>query len=173
MSATSAIICLDVAYGVSAAAVAGALIPSWDAERPSRILVRRFDGPSAAYEPGAFYKRELPLLLSMISEFTEPIEPIIIDGYVWLDAETLPGLGAHLFASLGCRVPVIGVAKTRYRNDTWSIPVLRGMSQQPLLITSAGIQAKEAAECVRRLHGDHRIPTILNLVDRAARDGLS
>jgi len=34
-------------------------------------------------------------------------------------------------------------------------------------------QATEAADCVRRMHGDHRIPTILALVDRAVRDGLN
>src|SRR5262245_6077979 len=115
MSTTSALVCLDVAYADTAAAVAGALIPSWDAERPSQILVRRFDGPLATYEPGAFYKRELPLLLSMIGELTEPVEAIIIDGYVWLDADNVVGLGGHLYTSLGYRIPVIGVAKTRYR----------------------------------------------------------
>jgi deoxyribonuclease V len=172
MPTTSAIACLDVAYGDTAAAVAGALIQSWDAEGPSQVLVRRFDSPAASYEPGAFYKRELPLLLSIISEFDQPIEVIVIDGYVWLDANSLPGLGGHLFASLGQRIPIIGIAKTRYRNDTWSIPVLRGASQRPLFVTSAGIQVKEAAECVRRMHGEHRIPTILTLVDGAARDGV-
>ena len=168
-----AIACLDVAYGDAAAAVAGALIKSWDAEGPSQVLVRRLDRPAARYEPGAFYKRELPLLSSIISEFHEAIEATVIDGYVWLDAKSLPGLGGHLFASLGGGTPVIGVAKTRYRDDTWSIPVLRGASKRPLFVTSAGIEAKNAAECVRHMHGHHRIPTILNLVDRAARDGLA
>jgi deoxyribonuclease V len=173
MSARCAIACFDVAYGDTAAAVAGTLIQSWDANRASQTVVRRFDSPPASYEPGAFYKRELPLLLSIIFEFNEAIQLIVIDGYVWLDANSLPGLGGHLFASLGGRIPVIGIAKTRYRNDTWSIPVLRGASQRPLFVTSAGIQVKEAAACVRRMHGDHRIPTILALVDHAARAGLA
>ncbi len=173
MSTICAIACLDVAYADTAAAVAGALIDSWDAKDPSQMRVRRFDSPPESYEPGAFYKRELPLLLLIISEFDQPIEMIIIDGYVWLDANRQPGLGAHLFASLGRRIPIIGVAKTRYRNDTWSIPVFRGASQRPLFVTSAGIQVKKAAEYVRRMHGDHRIPTILTLVDRAAREGLA
>jgi deoxyribonuclease V len=173
MSTTSAIACLDVAYADAAAAVAGALIPSWDAKGASKIVARRFDSTPASYEPGAFYKRELPLLLSIISELGDPIDVIVIDGYVWLSADSQPGLGGHLFASLGRRAPVIGIAKTRYRNDTWSIPVLRGASQQPLFVTSAGIDVKEAAQCVGRMHGDHRIPTILTLVDRAARDALA
>jgi hypothetical protein len=75
-------------------------------------------------------KVELPLLLSFISDFDEPIEGILIDGYVWLDANDLPGLGGHLFSSLGRCIPLIGIAKTRYRNDTWSIPVLRGESRR-------------------------------------------
>jgi deoxyribonuclease V len=74
---------------------------------------------------------------------------------------------------LGGGTPVIGVAKNRYRHDAWSIPVLRGVSKRPLFVTSAGIEAKKTAEYVRQMHGDHRIPTILNVVDRAARDGLT
>ena len=167
------IACLDVAYDSMAAAVAGALIGSWDAQGASQMRVRRCDGPPASYESGAFYKRELPLLLAVIADFDEPIEVIVIDGYVWLDDHDLPGLGGHLFSTLGRCIPVIGIAKTRYRNDTWSIPVLRGESRRPLFVTSAGIQARKAAQCVCRMHGDHRIPTILNLVDRAAREGLA
>jgi deoxyribonuclease V len=167
------IACLDVAYGNTAAAVAGALIHAWDARGASQMLVRRFDKPPAAYEPGAFYKRELPLLLSIIADFDERIRVIVIDGYVWLDASSQTGLGGHLFASLGRGIPVIGIAKTRYGNDTWSIPVLRGASQRPLFVTSAGIEPNKAAECVRLMHGDHRIPTIVSLVDRAARNGLA
>jgi deoxyribonuclease V len=172
MSEHSAIVCLDVAYGDTAAAVAGALVQGWDADSASQMLVRRFEGPPASYEPGAFYRRELPLLLPVVAELATSIGVIVIDGYVWLE-DNRPGLGGHLFASLGCHTPVIGVAKTRYRNDTWSIPVLRGTSQQALFVTSTGIPVTEAAHCVRRMHGDHRIPTILSLVDKAARDGLN
>jgi deoxyribonuclease V len=172
MSKQTTIVCLDVAYGDTAAAVAGALVLGWDADSASQTVVRRFEGPPASYEPGAFYRRELPLLLPVIAELATSVDAIVIDGYVWLE-DNRPGLGGHLFASLGCRIPVIGVAKTRYRNDTWSIPVLRGTSTQPLFVTSAGFQATEAAHCIRRMHGDHRIPTILALVDKAARDGLA
>jgi deoxyribonuclease V len=173
MSSAPAIACLDVAYRSTAAAVACVLISSWDAKGANRTQVRRFDSPAEKYEPGAFYKRELPLLLSIISQLHVEIEVIVIDGYVWLDANSQLGLGGHLFSSLGRRIPVIGIAKTRYRDDTWSIPVLRGESQRPLFVTSAGIEPTKAAECVRRMHGDYRIPTILNLVDRAAREGLA
>jgi deoxyribonuclease V len=173
MSPVRAIACLDVAYSSMAAAAACVMIQSWDAKSANWIQVRRFDSSPERYEPGAFYKRELPLLMPIISEFEDAIEVIVIDGYVWLDTDSQPGLGGHLFSSLGGRIPVIGIAKTRYRNDTWSTPVLRGESQQPLFVTSAGIETKTAAECVCRMHGDYRIPTILAFADRAARKELA
>jgi deoxyribonuclease V len=173
MSLVCAIACLDVAYSSTAAAVACVMIQRWDAQDANRIEVRRFDNPPERYEPGAFYKRELPLLMSIIPEFEDAIEVIVIDGYVWLGANSQPGLGGHLFSSLGRRIPVIGIAKTRYRNDTWSTPVLRGASRRPLFVTSAGIQTKTAAECICRMKGNHRIPTILALADRTAREELA
>jgi len=148
------------------------MIKRWDAKGAGRIEVRRFDGPPENYEPGAFYKRELPLLMSIISEFEDAIEVIVIDGYVWLGANNQPGLGGHLFSGLERRIPVIGIAKTRYRNDTWSTPVLRGESRRPLFVTSAGIHKETAAECICLMHGDSRIPTILALADRTAREEL-
>jgi deoxyribonuclease V len=172
MSPVCAIACLDVAYSSTAAAVACVMIQHWHAKGANRIEVRRFDSPPERYEPGAFYKRELPLLMSIISEFEYAIEIIVIDGYVWLGANDQPGLGGHLFSSLGRRIPVIGIAKTRYRTDTWSTPVLRGESRRPLFVTSAGIQTETAVECVCRMHGGSRIPTILALADRAAREEL-
>jgi deoxyribonuclease V len=173
MSPVCSIACLDVAYSSTGAAAACVMIQRWDAKDANRIEVRRFDGPQERYEPGAFYKRELPLLMSIISEFKDAIEVIVVDGYVWLGADNQSGLGGHLFSSLGHRTPVIGIAKTQYRNDTWSIPVLRGESRRPLFVTSAGIQTNTAAECIRRMHGDHRIPTILALTDRTAREELA
>ena len=131
------------------------------------------EGTPAGYKPGAFYKRELPLLLSILADIEEPVDVILIDGYVWLGANGEPGLGAHLYAHLGSRIPVIGVAKNRYQQDNWSIPVIRGTSQRPLFVTSAGIDPKQAASYVQNMHDAHRIPTILALADRAARDGLS
>jgi deoxyribonuclease V len=170
---SGSILCLDAAYGPTSSSVAGALIDDWDAAEATQMIVRRFDGPPEEYEPGAFYKRELPLLLPIISEVADRVGVIVIDGYVWLGTDDQPGLGAHLFERLGSLIPVIGVAKTPYRDDTWSVPVPRGESKRPLLVTSAGIDKQDAATCIRRMHGDHRIPTILALVDRAARDGLA
>jgi deoxyribonuclease V len=169
---TGLILCLDAAYGAVQAAAAGAVIDGWDAGAAKQVLVRRFESAPETYEPGAFYKRELPLLLPLISDVDAPIGVIVIDGYVWLSNDGLPGLGGHLFASLASRIPVIGVAKTHYRADTWSIPVRRGGSERALFVTSAGMDQEEAAACIRSMHGDHRIPTILAAVDHAARGAL-
>jgi deoxyribonuclease V len=67
---------------------------------------------------------------------------------------------------------VIGVAKTAYAGSTFATPVLRGTSAKPLYVTARGIARDEAARLVRSLHGEHRIPTLLERVDHLAR-GLS
>jgi deoxyribonuclease V len=173
MTVTSEIACLDVAYGDDAAAVACVLIHEWQAASASQTLSRRVRCEPVPYEPGAFYKRELPLLRSIIDELSRPLDAIVIDGYVWLGGNGEPGLGAHLFQSLGPAIPVIGVAKTRYQDDTWSTPVTRGASNRPLFVTAAGIKREVGANAVCRMHGDHRIPTMLRLVDQIARDALA
>jgi hypothetical protein len=66
MSPAWPIACLDVAYSSTAAAVACVMIQHWHAKGANRIEVRRFDSPPERYEPGAFYKRELPLLMPII-----------------------------------------------------------------------------------------------------------
>jgi deoxyribonuclease V len=91
---------------------------------------------------------------------------IVIDGYVWLDAQGNKGLGAHLFELLNCEIPVIGVAKTSFATATNAIEVFRGQSSRPLWVTAIGTNEFDAAKLVRSMHGNHRIPTILTLVDR-------
>jgi deoxyribonuclease V len=110
----------------------------------------------------------LPHLLKVLAEVREPLEAVVIDGYVWLGEEKA-GLGAHLYEALGRSVPVIGVAKTAFHSSL-AVPVLRGQSQRPLFVTAVGVDASAAAECVRRMHGPSRIPTLLNRVDRLCRD---
>jgi deoxyribonuclease V len=163
------IACLDAAYAQTAAGVACVVFTGWDSPEAAATLARYFALTPAAYEPGAFYKRELPLLLDILGAVDRAITTIIIDGYVWLGADARPGLGGILFSALDGKIPVIGAAKTRFRGDTWSVPVLRGKSGRPLFVTAAGVAAQEAAEAIRTMHGEHRIPTMLNRADSAAR----
>jgi deoxyribonuclease V len=160
---------LDVAYTPDAAGVGCVLAEGWTAQAPAAEVARHVPGTPAQYEPGAFYKRELPLLLAVIQGLAVKPAAYVIDGYVWLGPDK-PGLGARLFGQLGSGVPVIGVAKTAFRGDTWSTPVLRGQSQRPLLVTAAGMETAEAAALVSGMHGEHRIPTLLQRADRLARD---
>jgi deoxyribonuclease V len=167
MSALIAI--LDAAYTPDAAGVGCVLAEGWNAPAATAELAKHIPGAPQRYEPGSFYKRELPLLLAMIHGLPERPDAYVIDGYVWLGPGK-PGLGAHLFERLGSGVPVVGAAKTPFRGDTWSALVLRGQSQRPLHVTAAGMDTAEAAALVSGMHGEHRVPTLLRLADRLARE---
>jgi deoxyribonuclease V len=122
----------------------------------------------APYRPGAFFERELPCIRAVLAKNHWPLAAIVVDGYVWLGEQ--PGLGAHLFAALEEKVPVIGVAKNPFR-EAAAIEVVRGDSKKPLYVSAAGMAKEEAAACIRRMHGPHRLPTLLKEVDRLCREG--
>ena len=161
------ILALDVAYTSDAQGYAVALaFAEWAAAVPAATYTALVS-PIAAYEPGAFYKRELPCLLAVLAQVDlGKVNCIVVDGYVTLGAEERPGLGQHLYKALGCRIPVVGVAKTRFAGVAPQVvPVLRGQSQNPLYITSVGLPASEAANLVAGMHGAYRFPTLLKTLD--------
>jgi deoxyinosine 3'endonuclease (endonuclease V) len=103
---------LDVHYLPRHAFAACVLFHAFtDAHETDTRVVRVAD--IAPYEPGAFYKRELPCLLAVLNTVSG-LEVIVIDGYVWLSADGKPGLGARLFEALNSRVAVVGVAKNAF-----------------------------------------------------------
>jgi deoxyribonuclease V len=159
---------LDVAYASDAAGVACLLANSWTTATPAVEISRCFACAPAEYVPGEFYKRELPLLLAVINDLSLRPSMLVIDGYVWLGPTSEPGLGAHLFAALHSATPIVGIAKSRYRDDTWSERVYRGESRRPLYVTAAGCETAKAAALVSGMHGEHRIPTLLQKADRLA-----
>ena len=53
-----------------------------------------------AYQPGQFFRRELPCLLAVLCQL-RPRDVVLIDGYVWLDSLGAPGLGAVFFSGPG------------------------------------------------------------------------
>ena len=69
------------------------------------------------YISGQFYKRELPCILQIFSKVKEPIEVLVIDGYVWLDGKRMPGLGAYLYRALDEQVKIVGVAKNAFKGS--------------------------------------------------------
>jgi len=162
------IACLDVAYHGLEANAAAVLFHSWDDSIGRREIVTRIATP-ADYRPGQFYRRELPCLLALVALIEEPLEVLIVDGYVWLGTGNLPGLGAHLHAALGGATAVIGVAKSRFAGATAAVPVLRGGSQRPLLVTAAGLDVRVAAHYIETMHGRHRLPTLLQRADQLSR----
>jgi deoxyribonuclease V len=164
------IACVDVCYRVSAASAACVLAERWTDERPWHERLARIAAPQP-YEPGRFYLRELPGVLAVLQGVHEPVEVVVVDGYVWLDSRGRRGLGARVHDALGGGVAVVGVAKSPFAGGDFAVRVLRGASRRPLFVTAVGMDAAIAAERVRAMHGAHRIPTLLARADRLARAG--
>lgn len=148
------------------------LAAGWDAADVVGEFSHRA-GPAAEYQPGEFYKRELPLIVSVLAMLPRKPDVIVIDGYVWLGVEGRKGLGAHLHEALRGTGAIVGIAKTKFEGASyWAAEVRRGASESPLFVTAAGVPMATAAADVKRMHGPHRIPTLLARVDRLARDAL-
>jgi deoxyribonuclease V len=162
--------CLDADYRDDKSVVAAVAFSSWDAGSSALETVLDIPGAPADYQPGEFYRRELPCLVELVSSLPAQPTLIIVDGYVWIGPERR-GLGAHLYDALGKVVPVVGVAKNRFdAAGDEAIEVTRGESARPLYVTSVGIEPSQAAAGISRMAGDHRIPTMLKRVDRLCRD---
>ncbi len=97
------ILATDTHYTETVARTAGVMFRDWiDEELVSTHLVEAAE--VADYEPGSFYKRELPLILKLLEAVSPSPTTVVIDGYVQLDAQGRRGLGAHLFDALGGKV---------------------------------------------------------------------
>ena len=167
MTVTTRFGATDVHYPPSGGGHA-ALVVSDDAEFGSIIGQRTAWLDSVAdYAPGRFYERELPALTAVLAE-ADPLDVLIVDGYVDLDPTGRPGLGWHVWEA-GLAPVVIGVAKTSFRAATHAEPILRGTSTRPLYVTAAGIALADAAHLVRTMAGSARLPDGLRIVDRLAR----
>lgn len=163
--------CVDVDYRGEGAQAAVVGFHDW-ADASSAFEATEPIARVADYEPGQFYKRELPCLLAVLARLPQPPELVIVDGYVWLGGEERPGLGGHLYAALGKRVPVIGVAKSKFLSARLAVAAVRGESAtRPLFVTAAGMDVHLAAEAVRAMHGPNRLPTLLKRVDALCRSG--
>ena len=166
MTEPSLIVCLDVDYRLSMAVAAGVWFRGWSAQA-SEFETTAVSDDVAEYQPGEFYRRELPCLLGVLRG-APPADLVIVDGYVSL-GERRAGLGMHLYEAMDKNTPVVGIAKTNFRLATEAIQVFRGVSTSPLFVTAVGIDANEAAQQVVRMHGPYRIPAMLKRVDQLAR----
>ena len=164
--------CIDVDYQGPCALAACVVFDGWCDATP-QAKHKKTITDVAPYVPGQFYLRELPCLLAVLGELAAPPELVIVDGYVWLDNDHHPGLGAYLYDALQQQVVVVGVAKTRFARSNVAIEVLRGDSRKPLYVTAAGMDPETAAEHIAAMHGPFRIPTLLKLVDQLSKEGRS
>lgn len=162
------IACFDVHYRDDHAQVAAVIFDSWTASEAHRTYT--IQTPLAGeYEPGQFYKRELPVLQALLAIIEEPLSYIVVDSYVYL-ATNRPGLGAYLYDALEQKVPVIGVAKTHFRAaEEIERSILRGESIKPLFITSIGCPLDWAAERIQEMSGAYRLPDLIKLADQLSK----
>lgn len=123
-------------------------------------------GEVAPYRPGAFFERELPALSAVVNAAGR-LDMLIVDGYATLDPDGRPGLGARAHEAFG--IPVIGVAKTAFKGATHAVEVYRGASRRALYVTAIGITADVAADLVRAMAGEYRMPDALRRVDALSR----
>lgn len=159
---------LDAGYRENNARAACVLAHAFTDEQPCGENVIEIEG-IAPYTPGKFYRRELPCLVAALNAIDAQPDIVVVDGFVTLSPTGEPGLGQYLYEELNSETPAIGVAKTSFAKATHALPLIRGRSKRPLFITSAGIDAQAAYKSIRSMHGNNRIPTLLNLVDRLSR----
>lgn len=160
--------CVDVDYREVGAVAAAILFLDWSTADALAEHVVRVE-QVAPYRPGAFYERELPCILAVLARSRWPLATVVVDGHVWL-GDGVPGLGGHLYEALGRRTPVVGVAKSPFHGAP-AVEMRRGDSTRPLYVTAVGVELAIAADNIRRMHGVHRLPTLLKRVDRLCRDG--
>lgn len=109
-------------------------------------------------------------MLKIIEIIEEPIELYIIDAYCYLSDDRSPGLGVYLYKALNEKVPVVGVAKNKFKNTHIAEVVFRGRSKKPLYVTSIGISQVQAASNIAVMAGKFRISTLLKIADQKARE---
>jgi deoxyribonuclease V len=152
--------------GAVAAAVA---FEAWDSPEALRTCTTRMARVEKAVR-GELDLRALPCILQLLREHALVPELIVIDGFVHLDAQETPGLGRHLYHALGGRTAVIGVSKSAMAHTPAQFEVVREEEARPLVVTCAGIDLGAAKARLRNMHGKRRVPTLLKLAARIAKN---
>lgn len=162
------ILAVDVQYSETKAFVAGVLFSSWQDEKESSDYLAVVSDIEE-YEPGSFYKRELPCILALLKKHQLKPETIVVDGYVYLDVDGKPGLGKRLYDSLDGKIKIVGVAKKAFVGINEEFGIYRGKSSKPLYVTATFCPEK-ARECIVSMYGENRIPVLLKRADRLCRE---
>jgi len=152
------------------ATVAGVAFDAWDsAEADKTYLTQVVEVEKPA--KGALDLRALPCVTQLLREHRLEPELILIDGFVHLDAAETPGWGQRLYEVLDRKVPVIGVSKKSLPGLSAQFEVLREEEAPPLFVTCAGVDIGAARVRLRSMHGRKRVPTLLKLAARLAKNG--
>ncbi|MBO9685235.1 MAG: endonuclease V [Mitsuaria chitosanitabida] len=149
--------------------VAAAAFDAWDSPEATKTYFSRiaeFGKPVR----GALDLRELPCVLQLLGEHKLEPELIVIDGFVHLDADDTPGVGQHLFEALGGKVAIVGLSKKSLPGLSAQFEVMREEESPPLIVTSVGIDIGAAKVRVRSMHGRKRVPTLVKLAARLAKN---
>lgn len=165
------IIAIDVHYRETFAKVVSIEFANWQDTEPTHIHIQKVN-EVAEYISGEFYKRELPCILEILthSDLTK-VKTIIVDSYVQLDDKGKAGLGKYLYQHLNEKIPIIGVAKKGFANNHKNvIPITRGESQNPLYITAIGTDLQQAADKIKNMHGEYRMPDLLRILDQKTKE---
>lgn len=163
------ILAIDVQYQENCGYACGILFADWLSEKAQQQYYSVSENVGD-YEPGSFYKRELPCVLDLLKQIEEPFDTIILDGYVYLDGHSRKGLGAHLIEHVDNNVKIIGVAKRSFVDLPQSHGVLRGDSSKALYVTTHNLDLAEAQQKIADMHGPFRLPTLLKDVDSYCRE---
>lgn len=150
----------------TAAAVA---FDAWDAMEATKTCTTRIAHIEKAVR-GELDLRELPCVLQLLGEHRLEPELLLFEGFVHLDGDDTPGLGQHLFHALGGRVPVVGISKKGLPGLSAQFEVMREEETPPLVVTSAGVDIGAAKARVRSMHGRKRVPTLMKLAARLAKN---
>lgn len=151
----------------TAAAVA---FDAWDAAEATKTYVSHIADVEKAVR-GQLDLRELPCVMQLLREHSLVPELLLIDGFVHLDADETPGLGQHLQQALGGQVPIVGVSKRSLPGLSAQFEVMREEETPPLWVTCSGIDIGAAKARLRAMHGRKRLPTLMKLVARLAKNG--
>lgn len=148
---------------------AAAAFDAWDAAEATKTYVSRIADVEKVVR-GELDLRELPCVMQLLREHSLEPELILLDGFVHLDADETPGLGLRLYQALGGKVPIVGVSKKGLPGLPVQFEVMREEETQPLCVTCAGIDIGAAKARLRAMHGRKRVPTLMKLVARLAKN---
>lgn len=177
----------DTYYYKDRAKTVGVIFNSWEDSEPAEVIHSWLsDTEYGPYIPGEFYKRELPCIINLFKTNNidlKDYDTIILDGLARLPGSSEEGLGIHLEDKIQelwpdldfyDRPAIMGIAKTKFgdvENDKGTSVVLRGTAKTPLYVNTTWhmLSSSEAADNLKKMHGDYRIPTLLKILDKATK----